>query len=67
MLKTDSANELAEKWGHISLALAVLVVFCTFVLGLVYWTLATGLRPLQEAEPGALRRCGDPCRCPGFR
>ena len=47
MLKTDSANELAEKWGHISLALVVLVVFCTFVLGLVYWTLATGLRPLQ--------------------
>jgi two-component system, NarL family, sensor histidine kinase UhpB len=47
MLKTDSANELAEKWGDISLALAVLVVFCTFVLGLVYWTLASGLRPLQ--------------------
>ena len=47
MLKTDFANELAEKWGHISLALVVLVVFCTFVLGLVYWTLATGLRPLQ--------------------
>ena len=47
MLKTDSANELAEKWGDISLAMAVLVLFCTFVLGLVYWTLATGLRPLH--------------------
>jgi two-component system sensor histidine kinase UhpB len=47
MLKTDSANELAEKWGGIGLALAVLVAFCTLVLGLVYWTLAAGLRPLQ--------------------
>ena len=47
MLRTDAANELAEKWGDIGLALAVLVIFCTFVLGLVYWTLAIGLRPLQ--------------------
>ena len=42
VLKTDSANELAEKWGDISLAMAVLVLFCTFVLGLVYWTLEPG-------------------------
>jgi two-component system sensor histidine kinase UhpB len=48
MLKTDPSNELAEKWGNIGLALVVLVVFCTFVLGLVYWTLAIGLRPLQS-------------------
>jgi two-component system sensor histidine kinase UhpB len=47
VLKTDSANELAEKWRDIGLALAVLVVFCSFVLGLVYWVLATGFRPLQ--------------------
>jgi len=47
VLRTDSSNELAEKWGNIGLALAVLVVFCTFVLGLVYWTLAIELRPLQ--------------------
>ena len=48
MLKTDPSNELAEKWGNIGLALVVLVVFCAFVLGLVYWTLAIGLRPLQS-------------------
>ena len=48
VLTTDAANELAEKWGDIGLALGVLVIFCTFVLGLVYWTLARGLRPLQD-------------------
>ena len=57
LLKTDAANELAEKWGNIGLALAVLVVFCTFVLGLVYWTLAIGLRPLQALN-AALHRVG---------
>jgi two-component system, NarL family, sensor histidine kinase UhpB len=52
VLKTDSANELAEKWRDIGLALAVLVVFCSLVLGLVYWTLATGLHPLQGLNAG---------------
>jgi two-component system, NarL family, sensor histidine kinase UhpB len=47
VLTTDSANELVEKWDDIGLALRVLVAFCTFVLGLVYWILARGLRPLQ--------------------
>ena len=47
VLTTDSANELAEKWGDIGLALGVLVAFCTIVLGLVYWTLAGGLGPLR--------------------
>ncbi len=47
VLTTDAANELAEKWGDIGLALSVLVAFCTVVLGIVYWTLARGLRPLQ--------------------
>jgi two-component system sensor histidine kinase UhpB len=50
VLRTDSANELAEKWGGIGLALAVLVAFCSSVLGLVYWTLAAGLRPLQAVN-----------------
>jgi two-component system sensor histidine kinase UhpB len=47
VLTADSANELAEKWGNIGLSLGVLLAFCTVVLGLVYWTLARGLRPLQ--------------------
>jgi two-component system, NarL family, sensor histidine kinase UhpB len=47
VLTTDSANELVEKWDDIGLALRVLVAFCTFVLGLVYWILARGLRPLR--------------------
>lgn len=47
VLTTDSANELAEKWGDIGLALGVLMTFSIFVLALVYWTLAKGLRPLQ--------------------
>jgi two-component system, NarL family, sensor histidine kinase UhpB len=47
VLTTDAANELAEKWGDIGLALAVLVIFCTFILGLMYSTLAKGLRPLR--------------------
>jgi two-component system sensor histidine kinase UhpB len=57
VLKTDAANELAEKWGNIGLALAVLVAFSAFVLGLVYWTLAIGLRPLQALN-AALDRVG---------
>jgi two-component system, NarL family, sensor histidine kinase UhpB len=55
VLKTDAANELAEKWGDIGLALALLVTFCTFVLGLVYWTLARGLRPLQALNVAFVR------------
>ena len=55
VLATDAANELAEKWGDIGLALGVLVIFCTFVLGLVYWTLARGLRPLQDLNVAFVR------------
>jgi two-component system, NarL family, sensor histidine kinase UhpB len=55
VLTTDAANELGEKWGDIGLALAVLVIFCTFVLGLVYWILARGLRPLQALNLAFVR------------
>jgi two-component system, NarL family, sensor histidine kinase UhpB len=55
VLTTDAANELAEKWRDISLALALLVTFCAFVLGLVYWTLARGLRPLQDINVAFVR------------
>jgi two-component system, NarL family, sensor histidine kinase UhpB len=55
VLTTDAGNELAEKWGDIGLALALLVTFCAFVLGLVYWTLATGLRPLQDLNVAFVR------------
>jgi two-component system, NarL family, sensor histidine kinase UhpB len=55
VLATDAANELAEKWGDIGLALAVLIIFCTFVLGLVYWTLARGLLPLQALNVAFVR------------
>jgi two-component system, NarL family, sensor histidine kinase UhpB len=41
-------NELAEAWGDIGLSLAVLATFSTLVLGLVYWMLARGLRPLKH-------------------
>jgi two-component system, NarL family, sensor histidine kinase UhpB len=55
VLTTDAANELAEKWRDIGLALALLVTFCAFVLGLVYWTLARGLRPLQDLNVAFVR------------
>jgi two-component system, NarL family, sensor histidine kinase UhpB len=55
VLMTDAANELAEKWGDIGLALALLVAFCAFVLGFVYWTLARGLRPLQDLNVAFIR------------
>ena len=45
---TDAGNEAAEKWGDIGWAVAALIAFCGFVLGLVYCTLAIGLRPLQD-------------------
>jgi two-component system, NarL family, sensor histidine kinase UhpB len=57
VLTTDSANELVEKWDDIGLALRVLVAFCTFVLGLVYWILARGLRGLKVLD-GAFDRVG---------
>jgi two-component system, NarL family, sensor histidine kinase UhpB len=47
VLTTDATNEVAEKWGDIGLALGLLIAFCAFVLGLVYWILEQGLRPLQ--------------------
>jgi two-component system, NarL family, sensor histidine kinase UhpB len=55
VLTTDAGNELAEKWGDIGLALALLVTFCAFVLGLVYWTLARGLRPLEDLNAAFVR------------
>jgi two-component system sensor histidine kinase UhpB len=55
VLTTDAGNELTEKWGDIGLALALLVTFCAFVLGLVYWTLAIGLRPLQDLNVAFVR------------
>jgi two-component system sensor histidine kinase UhpB len=48
VLVTDPGNELAEAWSETGLALTVLATFCTLVLGVVYWTLARGLRPLQN-------------------
>jgi len=57
VLTTDSANELVEKWDDIGWALRVLVAFCTFVLGVVYWILEKGIRPLQVLS-GAFDRVG---------
>jgi hypothetical protein len=48
VLITDPDNELAEAWSETGLALTVLATFCTLVLAVVYWTLARGLRPLQN-------------------
>jgi two-component system, NarL family, sensor histidine kinase UhpB len=48
VLATDASNELAEAWDDTGLALAVLATFCMLVLGVVYWTLARALRPLQD-------------------
>jgi two-component system sensor histidine kinase UhpB len=52
LLAADASNELAEAWSDIGLALVVLVIFCTLVLGLIYWTLARGLRPLNDLNVG---------------
>jgi two-component system, NarL family, sensor histidine kinase UhpB len=47
VLAAYADNELAEAWSDIGLSLAVLTTFSTLVLGLVYWMLARGLRPLK--------------------
>jgi two-component system, NarL family, sensor histidine kinase UhpB len=47
VLAAYPGNELAEAWSDTGLSLAVLVTFSTLVLGLVYWILAWGLRPLK--------------------
>jgi two-component system, NarL family, sensor histidine kinase UhpB len=48
VLAAYADNELAEAWSDIGLSLAVLVTFSTLVLGIVYWTLTLGLRPLKN-------------------
>jgi two-component system, NarL family, sensor histidine kinase UhpB len=48
LLTSDASNELAEAWGDIGLSLVVLATFSSLVLGLVYWTVKRGLRPLKE-------------------
>jgi two-component system, NarL family, sensor histidine kinase UhpB len=48
LLITDASNELAEAWSDIGVSLTVLAIFSTLVLGLVYWILQRGLRPLKE-------------------
>jgi two-component system sensor histidine kinase UhpB len=55
VLATDPSNELAEAWDDTGLALAVLATFCMLVLGVVYWTLARGLRPLQDLSAAFAR------------
>jgi two-component system, NarL family, sensor histidine kinase UhpB len=60
VLATNSANEMAEKWGDIVLALALLITFCAFVLALVYLTLARSLRPLLDLQE-AFARVGSGC------
>jgi two-component system sensor histidine kinase UhpB len=47
VLAAYASNELAEAWSDIGLSLGVLATFSTLVLGLVYWILAWGLRPLK--------------------
>jgi len=58
LLETDAANELSEVWSDIKLALQVLSLFCALVLALVYWTLARGLRPLNDLT-AAFSRIGE--------
>jgi two-component system, NarL family, sensor histidine kinase UhpB len=55
VLAADASNELAEAWSDVGLALGVLVTFCTLVLGLVYYLLARGLRPLNELNAAFVR------------
>jgi two-component system sensor histidine kinase UhpB len=47
VLVTDAGNELAEAWSDTGLDLAMLAIFCTLVLAVIYWTLSGGLRALE--------------------
>lgn len=55
VLTADASNELAEAWSDIGVSLAVLVTFLTLVLGLVYGTVARGLRPLKDLNVAFVR------------
>jgi two-component system, NarL family, sensor histidine kinase UhpB len=48
ILTTDSHNEIAEAWSDFVLTLVILALFCTLVLGLIYFTLGQPLRLLQN-------------------
>jgi two-component system sensor histidine kinase UhpB len=58
ILQTDPHNEVAEVWGDVGLTLTVLTIFCGLVLGFIYWTLTTTIRPLQSLT-AAFARVGN--------
>lgn len=57
ILTTDSHNEIDEVWSDFLVTLAILVLFCSLVLALVYFTLGGPLRLLQDMTT-AFRRVG---------
>jgi two-component system sensor histidine kinase UhpB len=57
ILTTDSHNEIDEVWSDFVVTLAILALFCTLVLALVYFTLGGPLRLLQNMST-AFKRVG---------
>ena len=56
-LETDAHNEVAEAWSDLRLTLAIMALFFSAVLALVFWTIGSGLRPLRGVC-GALSEVG---------
>ena len=56
-LATESSAEVAEVWNEVILKLAILMLFCAALLGLVYATLGRALEPVTSVSE-AFERLG---------
>jgi two-component system sensor histidine kinase UhpB len=57
LLRADPHNEVAEAWSDLLLTMAIMAVFFSLVLGLVFSTMRVALRPLRDLRV-ALSRIG---------
>ena len=57
-LEADPHNEVAEAWSDVLLTTAIMALFFSLVLALVFWTIRGALRPLRDVVT-ALSRIGE--------
>jgi two-component system, NarL family, sensor histidine kinase UhpB len=51
-LQTDPHNEVSEVWTEFRDGMVIVLMFCTLILVLVYWTAGRSLRPLETLSAG---------------
>lgn len=51
-LRTDPHNEVSEVWTEFRDGMLIVLMFCTLIFVLVYWTAGRSLRPLETLSAG---------------